>query len=542
MTRCGVREDLDNNSDHLPVEIEVDIQITEDLPEPQPNYSQTNVKQLNEEITLQLQHVAREETQGELNYFSGMLIEVLDTAIKLSTPARKKQGRVTPGFTPECKEATRQTRRARRKYQEAKATLGGEHWRTQAAEEDWRRQGTEKKTLIRDTLRQNHRDKLSQALGDPMKVWKIVKWAKTRDTPFQPFTPDLQRPNGTLAVLKRDKTDLLAKSFFSQPPPADVSDIEGYQYPEPIDFSPITATEIKNAIRKASPNKAPGSDKIPNVVLQMALPALLPSLVWFFNQCIRLGHHPINYKHSMTKALRKPGKDDYSQPKAYRPIALLSTMGKALESVIASRLLYSAERFDLLPKSHFGRRKGTTTEHAMHTLIEKIHSTWRQDRVCSLLCLDVSGAFDNVNHPRLLHNLRKRRIGGAIVRWVQSFISEQSTRIELPDYRSKDYTISTGIPQGSGVSPPLYIYYNGDLVTACTDEELESIGIGYIDDVGILVCGGRHWGLHQKTGHHLPPVALNGPEQMGRFSTRRNSCWCTSSNSRNRTLPQWTWI
>lgn len=106
--------------------------------------------------------------------------------------------------------------------------------------------------------------------------------------------------------------------------------------------------------------------------------------------------------------LRKPGKDDYSNPKNYRPIALLSTIGKALESVIAGRISYLVEKSGLLPENHIGGRRGRSCEHALHLLLERTHAAWRAgDIVATPLTLDVSGAYDNVSHRRLIHNLRK---------------------------------------------------------------------------------------------------------------------------------------
>ena len=107
-----------------------------------------------------------------------------------------------------------------------------------------------------------------------------------------------------------------------------------------------------------------------------------------------------------------------------------------LPSILADLAKSPAEGIGI-PDNHFGWRKGTTTEHALHMLTEKIYSTWRQKRVCNLLCLDVSGAFDN--HPRLLHNLRKRKVGSAIVNWVASFVSNRSTRIRVPDFLSRQF-------------------------------------------------------------------------------------------------------
>lgn len=91
-------------------------------------------------------------------------------------------------------------------------------------------------------------------------------------------------------------------------------------------------------------------------------------------------------------------------------------MGKTPDSIVANRLSWAAETFELLPKGHMGGRKGTSPEHALHLLLELIHAAWNKKEVATLLLLDVTGAFDNVSQTLLLHNLHKRKIGGPMLR------------------------------------------------------------------------------------------------------------------------------
>jgi ribonuclease HI len=188
--------------------------------------------------------------------------------------------------------------------------------------------------------------------------------------------------------------------------------------------------------------------------------------------------------------LRKPGKDDYTAPKSYRPIALMNTTGKIMDAVIARRLSYLAETHHVLPLTHMGGRKMRSTEHALHAVTHKIYETWSQNtgQVASLLLLDVSGAFDNVSHTRLLHDLRKRRVDEKTVKWIASFLSNRHTSIAIDGFRSTAYQINTGIPQGSPLSPILYLFYNADLVDEC-NQTPDAMSTGYIDDVGILAWG-----------------------------------------------------
>jgi hypothetical protein len=117
------------------------------------------------------------------------------------------------------------------------------------------------------------------------------------------------------------KAEVLRQAFFPPPLQADLSDVEGYEYPPPIECPEITMSEVENAVRRATPNKAPGTDGITNSILhnKKTLDILLPGLCKLFNACLRLGYCPAHFKDTFTVVLRKPGKDDYTQPKAYRP-------------------------------------------------------------------------------------------------------------------------------------------------------------------------------------------------------------------------------
>ncbi len=96
-------------------------------------------------------------------------------------------------------------------------------------------------------------------------------------------------------------------------------------------------------IRRVKADKAPGASGIPNRALQASLTELTSVLTSLFNACATHEYHPKQFKKAQMIVLRKSKKSDYTDPKAYRPIALLDTMGKALESIMAKRLSDIAE-------------------------------------------------------------------------------------------------------------------------------------------------------------------------------------------------------
>ncbi len=216
----------------------------------------------------------------------------------------------------------------------------------------------------------------------------------------------------------KKKIELLRNAFFSSPPEADLLDIPCFDYSSPYTLPLITPHEIYQAILQLSLHKANGPSGIPNFILQQLISTRLLILHQIFNVSRNFSYFPLLFRTSITITMQKPHKDDYSITKAYRPIALLDTIGKALESVLAKRISALTEPQSLLSKTHFGGRRGTSTEHAIHRLVEKTYKGWYQGKDTSSLMLDVTGAFDNVSHEKLLHNLKKRRIGLKIVEWI----------------------------------------------------------------------------------------------------------------------------
>jgi Reverse transcriptase (RNA-dependent DNA polymerase) len=106
-----------------------------------------------------------------------------------------------------------------------------------------------------------------------------------------------------------------------------------------------------------------------------------------------------------------------------------------------------------------------------------------------MLCMDMAGAFDNVSHKRLLDNLRKKGIPDFILHWVTSFLEERTTRIKVIEGESELFLTDTGIPQGSPISPILFLFFISELLDTTNNEGLRTSSIGFVDDVHILTYG-----------------------------------------------------
>ena len=210
-----------------------------------------------------------------------------------------------------------------------------------------------------------------------------------------PRIPTLKTKNEAGAIVtvnsNKDKANLFAKTFFPLPPPPPEIQ-EQHEYPEPLPDPPqLTLEQLLQHIYKTAPYKAHGPDGIPNIVLQKCADMIAPRLLCIYRFILQDGIYFEPWKEFTTVGLRKPGKPSYEVPKAYRPIALISTMAKVLTSIVAENLSQLVEQHRLLPRTHFGGRPGRSTVDAVHYLVHKICSAWRTNKVVSVLFLDVEG-------------------------------------------------------------------------------------------------------------------------------------------------------
>jgi ribonuclease HI len=303
-------------------------------------------------------------------------------------------------------------------------------------------------------------------------------------------TPTLNH-KGSSAETNEQKGKVLREVLFPPPPTAQLDDISEAVYDQPLEDIAVDELEVRNVISSLPPFKAPGPSGIINAAIQRLSPELTPILTRILNACLKHGHYPSRWKHFSTIVLRKPGKPDYTIPKAYRPIALEETLGKVCEAVITRRLSNLAEVHGLLPANQFGARPGRTTTDAILTVTNMVKDAQRSHEVTSVLFLDISQAFPNVNATRLCHNLRRRRVPENIVRLVSSFLKDRTTTLSFDDYTSPSFAASNGIPQGSPLSPILYLFYSADLLEITEPHRGPSrpreLTAGFVDDSTFIV-------------------------------------------------------
>jgi hypothetical protein len=322
-------------------------------------------------------------------------------------------------------------------------------------------------------------------------VWKLTSWYKgvRRQT-----APPLNRPDGTKAITPEEKADTLFGSLF-QPPP-ELEDEPGVDPAFPghntRTFVDVTEDEVNKALSATSNTSAPGRSGIGYRALKWIWLTRPREILLIMQLGLRLGVHHDLWKTATTVILPKPNKPSYSDPRAYRPIQLLECLGKILEKIVASRLSFDIGKHNLVPFEQFGGRSNSSCTDAGMSLVHDIESAWKHSQVVSVLAIDISRFFDNVNHKRLVRIVYEMGFPLPIVRWVSSFISNRKAAIRLDSDLSQPRPIEVGIPQGSPISPVLSVIYAAEVITLlkeasiCTPSGIPLSPRSYVDDYAIM--------------------------------------------------------
>jgi hypothetical protein len=342
---------------------------------------------------------------------------------------------------------------------------------------------------IASTKKQHWIDWLEDLEGND--IWTANRYATSEPSDgsksrIPTLTSKQANGNITEASTNDEKSKMIAESFFPPPPLTD-SVPENQEYPDPVaKHTPFTTCQIRRAISKLSGYKAPGPDDICNIVFKECADLLVPYLTYLFNAVFSHRTYYEPWRKFTTVVLRKPGKPNYTIPKAYRPIALLNTTCKLLTAVVADQLTYILEHHQLLPNTHFGGRPGRCTTDSLHLLEETVKNAWRSHKVVSALFLDIEGAFPNAVTNRLLHNMRMRRIPRELISFTEQVLTGRKTQLRFDGYTSDWISIDNGIGQGDPLSMILYIIYSSDLVDIAKRRQgrkaLTELTLAFVDD------------------------------------------------------------
>ncbi|PWI64383.1 hypothetical protein PCL_10521 [Purpureocillium lilacinum] len=214
--------------------------------------------------------------------------------------------------------------------------------------------------------------------------------------------------------------------------------------------------------------------------------------VAYTRECLRLGHHPQPFREAEVVMIAKPGRRNLSTPRAWRPISLLSCLGKGLERLIARRLAWASIHYGVLHPQQAGALPKRSAVDLVAALVHDIEEAFARGLVATLVTMHIQGAFDTVLRNRLINRLilRLRQQGWPehLARWAGSFMSDRSACVRYQDITTPSSPLQCGLPQGSPVSPILFLLYTEPICRLGNPNNPKG-RFGYADDTGILCVG-----------------------------------------------------
>ncbi|KAH8193491.1 hypothetical protein TruAng_012343 [Truncatella angustata] len=251
----------------------------------------------------------------------------------------------------------------------------------------------------------------------------------------------------------------------------------------PIPFKKHVSLEEAEACTVGVSSTSPGVDGLTVKIVKACWPIIGKHVTDLFQRCLMVGYHPKPFKVAEVVMIPKPGKKDYSDPRTYRPISLLSCLGKGLERLVGKRLAWTVIERGILAPQHFGALPKRAATDLVAALVHDIEQALDQGLVATLVTADVKGAFDAALVGRLVVQMREQGWPNFLIRWTESFMTERSARVRFEDTLTEVEPLHCGLPQGSPTSPILYMLYTEPIYGKLGTRRRR---FGYADDIGIL--------------------------------------------------------
>ena len=350
-----------------------------------------------------------------------------------------------------------------------------------SSEEDWKqfRQLRNQVTSKLRTEKSNwQKNKLKSCTGKPGEQWKqVLGWLSwnTATSPTQLYH------EGRMVNKPREIADFQNDFFINKvskirenlPPP--VSDplaklrsiMENRS--SSLKLRCIHPDKVEQILSNLKNSKSCGLDGIDTFSLKLAGQLLIPPITHIINLSIETHQFPSSWKVAKIIPLFKKG--DPLNPKSYRPVASLPILSKVLEKAVFLQVMDYMDSYQLLHPNHHGFRTG----HSTTTCLIQLYDTWvealDQGKYTGTCFLDLSAAFDIVDHSLLIEKLKLYGFTPGALGWVESYLKGRFQAVYIESFLSRVQPVPTGVPQGSILGPLLYTIFTNELPELIHDHQ-----------------------------------------------------------------------
>ena len=337
------------------------------------------------------------------------------------------------------------------------------------------------------------------ATSSSAQIWKTIRSMDGRRPPER--GNEILEVDGVSYVEDKDKAKQFAKTYksFSKLPVCKEDRIIRRYVRKRMKRRPtvpeeseqdITMVELERAIDQSKKNKASGEDDIPYEFLKNLGPKAKELLLFLYNKCWEGNGIPVKWRTAIIKPLLKDGKDP-KETVSYRPISLTCCMGKILEKIIADRLIHILEERNLINDNQAGFRPNRCTTDQVLKLVQQasdqLHNKGGDTRLLATF-FDYEKAYDKVWRDGLMYKMEKLNIPTRFIRYVRHFLSGRKTRVDVNGSKSDPFRLDEGLPQGSSISPLLFLIFINDIDV---DLDADTTASLFADDTATWMKDGR---------------------------------------------------
>jgi uncharacterized protein YifN (PemK superfamily) len=330
------------------------------------------------------------------------------------------------------------------------------------------------KKLIRTAKKSYFESCFNKFRNDVKKTWNTIKSILNKDNTKKDF-PEKFLINGTytsdaqVIVNKFNEyfTNIGSELYRTIAVPQNKSFENYLQSPcgQTFSFSEVNEETVSKIIDNLKPKCSSGVDGVSNKLLKYIKNEILAPLTLIVNQAITFGVFPDKLKIAKVVPLYKKAESHLFQN--YRPISVLPSISKVLERVMHSQIVAHFTNNKLFYDNQYGFRTSHSTELAALELVNRVTDCMDKNELPLSIFLDMSKAFDTIDHSILLYKLRYYGLSDNALKLVETYLCNRMQYVSMDNLNSSMLPISIGVPQGSILGPLFFIIYVNDLHSAC---------------------------------------------------------------------------